>query len=49
MEEQYYAAAKVWPIMHIIALQKRVLDENPGWRAISTTRSFSPRTAASSG
>lgn len=29
MEEAYYAKTKVWPIMHIIALQKRILDENP--------------------
>ena len=49
MEEKYYKATKVWPIMHIIALQKRVLDENPGSRAISTTPSSPPRTAASSG
>ena len=29
MEEEYYDRTKVWPIMHIIALQKRILDENP--------------------
>jgi len=29
MEEAYYAKTKVWPIMHIIALQRRILDENP--------------------
>ncbi len=29
MEAQYYAKTKVWPIMHIIALQKRILEENP--------------------
>ena len=29
MEEKYYKATKVWPIMHIIALQKRVLDGQP--------------------
>jgi 4,5-dihydroxyphthalate decarboxylase len=29
MEEEYYERTKVWPIMHIIALQKRILDENP--------------------
>src|SRR4029077_14970120 len=29
MEEDYYARTKVWPIMHIIAIQQRVLDEHP--------------------
>ncbi len=29
MEEAYYDRTKVWPIMHIIALQKRILEENP--------------------
>src|SRR3954447_20987233 len=29
MEEKYYEATKVWPIMHIITLQRRVLDANP--------------------
>ncbi|NNC65964.1 MAG: ABC transporter substrate-binding protein [Gammaproteobacteria bacterium] len=29
MEQQYYDSTKVWPIMHIIALQKRILDDNP--------------------
>ncbi|HEY5623860.1 MAG TPA: ABC transporter substrate-binding protein, partial [Gammaproteobacteria bacterium] len=29
MEEEYYDRTKVWPIMHIIALQKRILDEDP--------------------
>ena len=29
MEEEYYDKTKVWPIMHIIALQKRILEENP--------------------
>src|SRR5215470_6749072 len=29
MEESYYARTKVWPIMHIIAIQTHVLDEHP--------------------
>ena len=29
MEEAYYARTKVWPIMHIIAMQRRILDANP--------------------
>jgi 4,5-dihydroxyphthalate decarboxylase len=39
MEEPYYKATKVWPIMHIIALQKRVLDENP-WAARNLYNAF---------
>ena len=39
MEEKYYKAHKVWPIMHIIALQKRVLDENP-WVARNLYNAF---------
>src|SRR6516164_863601 len=33
MEEAYYAQTRVWPIMHIIAIQKRVLDEQSLGRA----------------
>jgi 4,5-dihydroxyphthalate decarboxylase len=29
MEQEYYRETKVWPIMHIIAVQKHALDENP--------------------
>ena len=29
IEEDYYERTKVWPIMHIIAMQKSILDENP--------------------
>jgi hypothetical protein len=29
MEEQYYDKTRVWPIMHIIAMQKRILAEHP--------------------
>ena len=39
MEEKYYKATKVWPIMHIIAMQKRVLDENP-WVARNLYNAF---------
>jgi len=39
MEEAYYARTKVWPIMHIIALQKRVLDANP-WVARNLYNAF---------
>ena len=39
MEEKYYKETKVWPIMHIIALQKRVLDENP-WVARNLYNAF---------
>ena len=39
MEEKYYKANKVWPIMHIITLQKRVLDENP-WVARNLYNAF---------
>jgi 4,5-dihydroxyphthalate decarboxylase len=39
MEEKYFKATKVWPIMHIIALQKRVLDANP-WVARNLYNAF---------
>jgi 4,5-dihydroxyphthalate decarboxylase len=39
MEEDYYAKTRVWPIMHIIALQKRVLDANP-WIARNLFNAF---------
>src|SRR5262249_57828186 len=29
MEEAYYEQTKVWPIMHIIAIQRRGLEEHP--------------------
>jgi 4,5-dihydroxyphthalate decarboxylase len=29
MEQEYYMKTKVWPIMHIIAVQKHVLHEHP--------------------
>jgi len=39
MEEDYYAKTKVWPIMHIIAVQRRVLDANP-WIARNLYNAF---------
>ena len=39
MEEPYFKATGVWPVMHIIALQKRVLDENP-WVARNLYNAF---------
>jgi len=39
MEEKYYKQTKVWPIMHIIALQKRVLEANP-WVARNLYNAF---------
>ena len=39
MEEAYYAQTRVWPIMHIIAIQKRVLDEHP-WVARNLYNAF---------
>jgi 4,5-dihydroxyphthalate decarboxylase len=39
MEQEYYRGTKVWPIMHIIAVQKDVLDENP-WVARNLFNAF---------
>jgi 4,5-dihydroxyphthalate decarboxylase len=39
MEEAYYKETKVWPIMHIIAVQKKVLDANP-WVARNLLNAF---------
>src|SRR5579864_452905 len=39
MEEEYYQRTKVWPIMHIIAVQKHVIDENP-WIARNLYNAF---------
>ena len=39
MEEDYYAKTKVWPIMHIIAVQKHVIDANP-WIARNLLNAF---------
>jgi 4,5-dihydroxyphthalate decarboxylase len=32
MEEEYYARTRVWPIMHIIAMRRRIVEEHP-WAA----------------
>jgi 4,5-dihydroxyphthalate decarboxylase len=39
MEEEYYQRTKVWPIMHIISVQKAILDENP-WVARNLLNAF---------
>ena len=39
MEEEFYRRTRVWPIMHIIAVQKRVLNENP-WVARNLFNAF---------
>src|SRR5216683_2401627 len=39
MEEAYYERTKVWPIMHIIAIQKRILDQHP-WAARNLYNAF---------
>src|SRR5262249_25872809 len=39
MEEAYYAQTNVWPIMHIIAIQRRGLDEHP-WVARNLYNAF---------
>ena len=39
MEEQYFERTKVWPIMHIIAMQKHLLDANP-WIARNLVNAF---------
>jgi 4,5-dihydroxyphthalate decarboxylase len=39
MEEEQYERTRVWPIMHIIAVQKRVLDAHP-WAARNLYNAF---------
>lgn len=39
MEEQYWEKTKVWPIMHIIAMRKHILDDNP-WVARNLYNAF---------
>jgi len=39
MEEEYFSRTKVWPIMHIIAVQKHIIDENP-WVARNLMNAF---------
>ena len=39
MEEAYYARTRVWPIMHIIAMKKSIVDEHP-WAARNLYNAF---------
>ena len=39
MEEAYYARTKVWPIMHIIAMKRPIVDEYP-WAARNLYNAF---------
>jgi len=39
MEETYYARTQVWPIMHVIAMKRKILDEHP-WVAGSLYNAF---------
>jgi 4,5-dihydroxyphthalate decarboxylase len=39
MEEEYYRKTRVWPIMHIIAMQRHIHDENP-WIARNLYNAF---------
>ncbi|MDX1485766.1 MAG: ABC transporter substrate-binding protein [Alphaproteobacteria bacterium] len=39
MEEAYFAATGVWPIMHIIAMQRHILADNP-WVARNLLNAF---------
>jgi 4,5-dihydroxyphthalate decarboxylase len=39
MEEAYYQRTRVWPIMHIIAMRRRILEDNP-WVARNLYNAF---------
>src|SRR5712671_3068535 len=39
MEEEYYKRTRVWPIMHIIAMRKAILEANP-WAARNLYNAF---------
>jgi 4,5-dihydroxyphthalate decarboxylase len=39
MEEHYYARTKIWPIMHVIAIKKQILEQHP-WVAGSLYNAF---------
>jgi 4,5-dihydroxyphthalate decarboxylase len=39
MEEKYWAKTKVWPIMHIIAMRKQILEQHP-WAARNLYNAF---------
>ena len=47
-EEEYFQDTGVWPIMHIIAMQRHLLDENPWIARNLYTPSTNPSAAASS-
>ncbi len=48
MEEDYYKRTRVWPIMHIIVVQKHILDANP-WVARNLLNAFMEFEAAQPG
>ena len=39
MEEEYYARTRVWPIMHIIAMKRSIVDQHP-WAARNLYNAF---------
>jgi len=39
MEQEYYKRTRVWPIMHIIAMRKAVMEDNP-WAARNLYNAF---------
>lgn len=39
MEEKYYERTRVWPIMHIIAMRRRIVEEHP-WAARNLYNAF---------
>ncbi len=39
MEEEYYQRTRVWPIMHIIAMRRRIAEEHP-WAARNLYNAF---------
>jgi 4,5-dihydroxyphthalate decarboxylase len=39
MEQEYYGRTRVWPIMHIIAMKKRIVEEHP-WAARNLYNAF---------
>jgi len=39
MEEKYWAKTKVWPIMHIIAMRKQIMEQHP-WAARNLYNAF---------
>ncbi len=39
MEEEYFERTKIWPILHILAMKKKIVDENP-WVARNLYNAF---------